>query len=117
MLREIKCPQRGARLIPVSVDGSAVGGGALTTDGLIEGKYQVTITENSSGNYTIYFNIPFSRKPVVTGMTFTDVTTLRIVAVTTTYVQVEQVGADQTTPEADADFHLMILGFDADDQT
>lgn len=117
MLRPMQCVQRLTRVLPIRVDGSAVAGGTDTTDGLLEGSQHCTITENSSGNYTISFNTPFHRTPVVTCMTATDVTTLRIVAVDNTSVQVEQVGADQTTAEADGDFHLLVVGFDTADQT
>lgn len=117
MLREMMCVQRKTRVIPIRVDGSAVGGGTSTTNGLLEGSQHCLITENSSGNYTIDFNTHFHRTPVVVCMTATDVTTLRIVDVDETMVQVEQVGADQTTPEADGDFHLLVVGFDTADET
>lgn len=117
MLRDIKGTQRLPRLLAFRIDGSAVAGGTLTQNGILEGLYDALITENSAGNYTITFNTPFARTPVVTGMTATDVSTLRIVAVSASSVQIEQVGADQTTPLADADFHLMVLGFDSVDQT
>lgn len=111
-----KAVQLGVRMIPLRIDGSDVGGGTLTTNGVLEGKTHVKITENSSGNYTITFNQAFHRTPVVTSMTATDVSTLRIIDVSKTMVQVEQVGADQTTPLADGDFHLLVVGFDCADQ-
>lgn len=117
MLREMMCVQRKTRIIPVRLDGSAVAGGTDTTDGILEGSQHVTVTENGSGDYTFTFNTGFSRTPVVMVTPVTDVTTCRIKAVSTTSVQIEQVGADQTTPEADADFHMLIIGFDAADQT
>lgn len=117
MLREMKCPQRLTRVLPLRIDGGDVAGGTDTTDGILEGWQHCTITENSSGNYTITFNTPFARVPVVTSMTATDVSTLRMVAVTASSVQVEQVGADQTTPLADGDFHLLVVGFDSADET
>ncbi len=117
MLRPVQCNQRLSRLLAFRVDGSDVAGGTLTKNGLLEGANQALITENSAGNYTITFNQAFARVPVVTAMTATDVTTLRIISVTALLVNVEQVGADQTTPTADGDFHLMVMGFDAVDQT
>lgn len=116
MLREMMSPQRGVRVIPIRVDGSEVAGGSGTTNGLLEGKFHCLITENSDGNYTIDFNTHFKRTPVVVCMTATDVTTLRIISVDETMVRVEQVGADQTTPTADGDFHLLVVGFDVADQ-
>jgi hypothetical protein len=117
MLREMKTTQRLTRVLPLRIDGAAVAGGTLTKNGVLEGKEHVTITENSSGNYTITFNTPFARVPVVTMAPATDVTTLRIIAVAAGTVQVEQVGADQTTPVADGSFHLLVVGFDSADQT
>lgn len=117
MRRAVKSPQVGLRIMAFRIDGSAVAGGTATTNGILQGKYHATVTENSSGNYTFTFNEPFQQIPCVTFGTATDVTTLRIVDVTTSTVQVEQVGADQTTPEADADFHMLVVGFDYADQT
>lgn len=116
MLREMKSPQRGVRVIPIRIDGSSVGGGTDTTDGIEEGKFHCTITENGSGDYTITFNTAFARTPVVMLTPITDVTTVRLKEVSATAFTVEQVGADQTTPEADADFHALVVGFDVADQ-
>src|SRR4051812_13222554 len=103
MLREMKTTQRLTRVLPLRITGATVAGGTLTKNGVTEGKEHVLITENSAGNYTITFNTPFARVPVVTGMAATDVSTLRIIAVAAGTVQIEQVGADQTTPLADGD--------------
>jgi hypothetical protein len=116
MLREMLCVQRKVRVLPLRIDGGEVAGGTATTDGVLEGERHVTVTENSSGDYTITFNEPFKRTPVVLLTTITDVTTVRLKAVSTTAFTVEQVGADQTTPEADGDFHALVVGFDAEDQ-
>lgn len=116
MLREMQCVQRKTRVIPIRLDGGLVDGGTATTDGVLEGTHHVLVTENSSGDYTFTFNTPFSRTPVILLTTITDVTTCRLKAVSTTGFQVEQVGADQTTPEADGDFHALVIGFDAADQ-
>jgi len=116
MLRDVKSTQRLIRMLAFRVDGSDVAGGTLTKNGLLEGTFDALITENSAGNYTLTFAKPFARVPVVTSMTATDVSTLRIIAVSASSVQIEQVAADQTTPLADGDFHLLVLGFDAADQ-
>jgi hypothetical protein len=116
MLREMKSVQRGIRVIPLRIDGGDVAGGTATTNGVLEGKYHCTITENSSGDYTVTFNTAFSRTPVVLLTSATDVSTIWLKSVSTTAFRVEQVGADQTTPLADADWHALVVGFDADDQ-
>lgn len=117
MLREMKTTQRLCRVLGFRIDGGDVAGGTATTNGIKEGKYHATVTENSSGNYTFTFNQAFARVPVVVCTPITDVTTCRIVAVTASTVQIEQVGADQTTPEADGDFHMIVMGFDSADET
>lgn len=116
MLREMMCVQRKTRVIPIRLDGSAVAGGTDTKDGILEGAEHVLVTENGSGDYTFTFNVGFSRKPVILLTTETDVTTVRLKEVTTTTFTVEQLGADQTTPEADADFHALVIGFDSADE-
>lgn len=100
------------------MDGSVVAGGSLTTNGLLQGQEHCKITENSDGNYTITLNEPGSRACHVIGLVpITDVSTMRVVAVTASTVQVEQVGADQTTPLADGDFYLTIMKYDSADYT
>lgn len=116
MLREMLCVQRKTRIIPIRLDGSDVAGGSATTTGILEGGQHVLVTENSSGDYTFTFNTPFSRTPVVLLTSATDVTTVWLKAVSATGFQVEQVGADQTTPTADGDFHALVIGFDSADQ-
>jgi hypothetical protein len=117
MLWPMKTPQRQTRVLGFRVDGSDVAGGTATTNGLLEGDQHATITENSSGDYTLTFNTAFARVPVVSGTVATDVSTLRIVSVTAAAVRIEQVGADQTTPLADGDFHLIVMGYDTADET
>ncbi len=116
MLREMKCVQRQVRVIPLRIDGSDVAGGTATTNGILEGSHHCTITENSAGDYTVTFLVPFSRKPVVILTSATDVSTVWLKALSTTSFEVEQVGADQTTPLADADWHALVIGFDSEDQ-
>jgi hypothetical protein len=123
MKRPVESHQRGVTDIEVWVDGSAVGGGTLTTDGLTMGSEHVLITENSGGNYTITLNEPGSRAcfAVATAVGAVggagDVTTMRIISSDASTVVVEQVGADQTTPSADGDFTVLIRRFDSADET
>lgn len=116
MLREMLCVQRMVRVIPLRIDGGDVAGGTATTNGVLEGARHVTITENSSGDYTVTFNTPFKRKPVVLLSPATDVSTVWLKDLAVGSFRVEQVGADQTTPLADGDWHALIVGFDAEDQ-
>jgi hypothetical protein len=119
MLREMMSPQRLSRTLHISVDGSAVAGSSdqANVEGLLEGQLHCTITEIGSGEYKIWYNVPFARLPVVQLTPVTDVTTVRIKTQNVAYTIVEQVGADQTTPEADADFHMTVTGWDTADYT
>lgn len=94
-------PRRATRTLYFSVDGSV--------PSLLVGSQDGTLAENSSGNYTITFTNPGTRCLSVQGTTVTDVSTLRVVSATKTAVNIEQVGADQTTPEGDADFYLTVV--------
>ena len=114
---DIKSTQRRIRHLYIQLDGSAVAGGTATTDGLVHGQNDVTVTENSSGDYTFTLNTPGQRIVNVQCTPITDVTTCRVKATTSSTVEIEQVGADQTTPEADADFYLLIVVSDAADET
>jgi hypothetical protein len=117
MKRHVKSYQRLVTDIEVQVDGSAVAGGTDTTDGILLGAEHVTITENSDGNYTITLNEPGSRDCFAVATAITDVSAMRIIAVDSSTVQVEQMGEDLTTPLADADFFLLIRKFDSADET
>lgn len=108
MLRSPKTNQRLERQLAFQVDGSV--------PSLTVGNGLGTLVENSDGNYTITFNRAFARTPIALATTITDVSTCRIITCTTTAVNVEQVGADQTTPLADADFNLLVIGWDTTDE-
>lgn len=117
MLREMKTVQRQTRVIPLRIDGGDVAGGTSTQNGVLEGKEHVRITENSSGDYSVTFVTPFARVPVVLLTPATDVSTIWLKEVSATGFRVEQVGADQTTPLADGDWHALVVGFDTPDYT
>jgi hypothetical protein len=119
MKRDIQSQQRHVQKWFCHVDGSAVGGGTATTDGLTQYDEGTTITENSSGNYTVTLPAGVQRILAVQVTPLTDVTTCRVVAIDANAgtVQIEQVGADQTTPTADGDFFVEITTSDAADRT
>lgn len=102
--RSIKSNQLAERRLAFKVDGSV--------PSLTIGNGLGTLAENSAGNYTITFNRPFKRIPVVLATPITDVSTVRVITATATAVNIEQVGADQTTPLADADFFVEVIGWD-----
>ena len=106
--RSIKTNQRLERRLCFYIDGSVPE--LLVGDGL------GTLAENSDGNYTITFERAFTRQPIALCTTRTDVSTIRVITLTTTAINVEQVGADQTTPLADADIFIEVIGWDTADE-
>ena len=108
MLRSIKTNQRLERRLCFKVDGS---GPTLTI-----GNPLGTLTENSNGNYTITYARAFARAPVVITTPITNVSTCRVITATTTAVNIEQIGADLTTPLVDADFYVEVIGWDTADE-
>lgn len=108
MYRSIKSNQRKVRELYFRIDGSV--------PSLTIGNGEGTLVENSSGNYTITFTRPFKR--ILNGQVTvnTDVSTVRIVSLSTTAINVEQVGADATTPLADGDLYLTVTGSDTDEE-
>lgn len=62
MTRDVRTHQRGVRLMYATIDGSAVAGGTLTTNGLDAlGKLHMKVTENAAGDYTLTLNVPGAR--------------------------------------------------------
>lgn len=97
----------GPRLIGFGVDGTG-------TAALLTGKYQATLTDNDTGNYTLTFNSPFAEAPVVVGTVLG--TTAGVVNVVTTAVNAVNIKTFNAAGAAtDFDFCLFILGRDHSD--
>jgi hypothetical protein len=111
-------PQRATFTFYAYVDGSAAAA-SYGTGGLLVGAGQLELKENSNGNYTVKLPRKFARILAVQLTPVTDVTTLRCITTDHTdqdEIQVEQVGADQTTPTADGSFFLTIVASDSSDE-
>lgn len=111
MLREIKCPQRLPRQLHLAC---AISGGVAS---LSEGKFDCSVSRTAKGKVTVTFNEPFARAPIAVGSVIYGALglVLSVEAVSTTAVDIrmyDAAGADQ-----DADFHLIVQGWDAVDQT
>ena len=109
-----KVSQGRTRILGFRIDGSAVAESA-GTGGILEGAYDATIAKNAGDNneFTITFKHPFSRAPVVVATPAVADCELQIKSVTKTAVVIESFESDGVTVEADADFHVIIMGFDA----
>lgn len=94
----------GPRLIGFGVDGTG-------TASLTSGKYQATLVDNDTGDYTLTFNSAFAEAPVVVGTVLgatAGVVNVATVAVNT--VNIKTFDADGAA--ADYDFCLLVLGRD-----
>jgi hypothetical protein len=117
MLRNMQCVQRGVRTIFVTIDGSAVGGGTLTTDGVTVGAQHVKVTETGNGAYTITLNEPGTRASFAMASPITDNSIVYIGECLKNTVKVTQETASTGAALADADFNLIIFAIDAEDET
>jgi hypothetical protein len=117
MLRSIKTVQRNARVIFVTIDGSAVGGGTLTTNGVLVGKEHVKLTETGNGAYTITLNQPGTRACFAMVSPITDNSVCYVGTCAAATVAVTQETASTGAALADADLNVMIVAFDSEDET
>jgi len=109
MLRDIKGSQRLPRLLALRVDGTG-------TASILEGKFDATLVDNGTGDYTLTFAKPYLRVPVCIGSVVgATAAIVNIAAVSATAVQINIF--DAAGSAADADFHLSVLGWDSADQT
>lgn len=107
-MRSVKSTQRNPTLLGFRVDGTG-------TASLLEGTTDGTLTDNGTGDYTITFSQAFGRTPVVS---ITPVTTgihCEIKAISTTALQVNTFAVADGTTATDADFHVVVFGYDSAD--
>lgn len=104
--RSLSTRQRLSHIIASRVDGTG-------TASLLTGGKELTLTDNGTGDYTLTFAVPFVQVPHVVATALTAATHVQIFAVSATAVQIKCFAMDGTTAQ-DADFHVMILGSDAD---
>jgi len=113
----MECVQRKVRAIFVTIDGSAVAGGTLTTNGILVGAQHVKVSETGNGAYTITLNTPGSRPCFAVGSPITDNSIIYIGECLKNTVKVTQETASTGAALADADFNLVIYAIDAEDET
>ncbi len=107
MLREIKSPQRLPRQLHFKVDGT----GAAS---LLIGSKDGTLADNGTGDYTITFEKPFARLPVVVASSLTAGAVVQIASATASACQI--VVTDLAAAALDADLMVIVQGFDAADE-
>jgi hypothetical protein len=117
MLRPIETVQRKVRAIFVTIDGSDVGGGTLTTNGIDVGAPHVKITETGNGAYTITLNAPGTMPCFAVASPITDNSIVYVGECLKNTVKVTQETASTGAALADADFNLIIYACDAENET
>ncbi len=110
MMRELKGTQRLPRALFFRVDGTG-------TASLLEGSNDATLTDNGVGDYTLTWARPFLRVPVVVATPVTTAIHCEIAVVSVTAVQIKTFAVADGTTATDADFHLMVQGWDTADYT
>lgn len=107
MLRDIKGTQRLPRMLALKLVGTG-------TAALTQGSTDATLVDNGTGDYSVTFNKPFARVPVVVASSLTAVVNTQIVP-SKTGISVKAFSVDGTTAK-DAVLDLLVLGWDAEDQ-
>ena len=110
MLRSKKCEQRGVREILVRIEAST---GTVSLDE--GGISSCTVSDDGVGIYTLTFNSPFVRMPIVAGCAVhpsAAIVTPSAVSVSACTIKVY----DAAGVLMDADVQVIISGFDVTDQ-
>lgn len=117
--RSLKGTQSRARVLAFRVDGSAVTTSAAAT-GLLEGEFDATVVKGTAGaanEVTFAWTPVYKRVPVVVATPITTGVHIEIKSVTATGCVIETFSvADGTTISSDADFHMLVMGWDVSDK-
>lgn len=109
--RELRARQRLMHVIAGRVDGTG-------TASVLEGSNELTLTDNGTGDYTLTFGTAYERIPTVLvtpiGASGDIVATLGTLSTSAAQILLWD-GTDGTTAK-DGDFHVMIIGSNAEDE-
>ena len=114
---ELKLSQRKPRMHMLRVDESAITGATASQDpGLLEASTinEVRLTRNGDGDYSIAMATAFARAPIVMVTANVPDAICYAESITTTGFDVKITTNDGGSAKA-ADFHCVIIGFDAAD--
>ena len=110
MRRAVESPQRKVRMIPVVVTDAA------GTPTLGEGQFQVSITDNGVGDFTLTYNEALARAAVVMVTPRESDLIAAVVASSVSSCQINLFDAADGTTAKDGDVNILIIGFDAPDE-
>jgi len=111
----VKGTQSLPRVLAFRVDGSVVTTSAATT-GLLEGTTDATVAKGSGGasnEVTFTWDEAFARVPVITCTCIGATVVAHIKSVTATGCVIETFTASTGAAADDADFHMMVHGWDS----
>ena len=105
--RSVKSTQRLIRTMSAKVDGT----GTVSLSGTCAN--DMTLTDNGTGDYTLTFDEAFARAPEVFVLPATNDIIARVGTVAVGSVQI--ITENLSGAATDADFHVLIMGSDAQD--
>jgi hypothetical protein len=109
MLREMMSTQRLVRVLAFKLTGTG-------TAAIGEGKFDGTLVDNGTGDYTITFTKAFARAPVVVASSKTAAVIIELTTVSATVINIKSFAVDGTTAK-DAVLEIIAMGFDSADAT
>lgn len=108
--RDVQSRQRLMHMIAARVDGTG-------TASILEGGNEMTLTDNGTGDYTLTFGTAYKRVPsvVVTPIGAAGDIIASIGTISASAVQILGWDGTDGTTAKDMDFHVIIVGSDAED--
>ena len=104
--RMIEGVQRSIRQMGFVVDGTG-------TASITSGSTQGTLVDNGTGDYTLTFSDVYERAPIVVVTPVTADVNCNIDAVSASAVSITCFDSTDGTTAKDADFHMIVMGYDA----
>lgn len=111
MRKKVHCPQPFPRLLAGRFDGT--GTAAIVIGGATNGA-SFELTDNGTGDYTVTFTKPFKRAPIVIPTTYGLSNRSVQLAAAPSVSSCNILGFDISGTAADADFDLLVLGYDSE---
>ena len=85
------------------------------TAAMLEGGNELTLTDNGTGDYTLAISPAYARVPTVLCQSLTADAIAQVGTISASSIQVLGFDATDGTTAKDIDFHILIVGSDAED--
>jgi hypothetical protein len=106
--KQVVCPQMRMRLMSAIVDGT----GTAALGGICANN--MSLTDNGTGDYTLTFDLPYQQAPQVLATPVTDNIVCKVTSALVGSVRI--LTENLSGVATDADFHVVIIGSDSQDQ-